>query len=122
MASSGGNTNASPHQRDENAGVLGCVPTTATRSPRRPSDRTVTSDCRSDALSTSASNRLVGPAARSAHVTGVSGPPRGLPGRSAATETVPEFKLGHIEQPQRVQRLDATMVLQEAQHFRHVVD
>src|SRR5439155_15707480 len=46
------------HQRDENAGTL--MPSSAaTESPRRPSERTVTSDCLSRASSTSASHATV---------------------------------------------------------------
>src|SRR5438445_12546945 len=47
------------HQRDRNAGTSAFVSTAATASPRRPSERTVTSDCLRRALSTSTSIGVV---------------------------------------------------------------
>ena len=56
VPSATGNTYARSHQRDEKVGTWSTVSTAATLRPRRPSDRTVTSDCRNRAFKTSASN------------------------------------------------------------------
>src|SRR5207247_3866555 len=42
--------------------------------------------------------------------------------RSIAMNAVPDFEFGHVEQSQRSLGLDAMIILQDAQHFRHVVN
>src|SRR5438034_7847425 len=88
--------------------------------------RTVTSDCRSDASSTRASHRIMAelPGKNCAGIgrcTAAALPSR-LICRSIAMNAVPEFEFGHVEQSQRGRGLDAMIVLQDAQHFLHVVN
>src|SRR6266568_7557112 len=84
------------------------------------------SDCRSAASSTKASHRMMAAlprkdCARIGHSTAAALHSRVIC-RSIAMNAVPEFEFGHVEQSQRGLGLDTMIVVQDAQHFLHVVN